>query len=310
MGSRFLNGPKGMAMAAAARATWKGFLKLALVSCPVKLIPGVTAANEIHFHNLNPRTHNRIALRPHDPESGDEVPKEQLVKGYEYEKGQFVVLEKPELDAVKVVSDKTLELEEFIDADEMDVIHYDRPYFIVPDGAPAEKTYRVIAAAIAEAGKIGIGRVVMQARERVVAIEPREHGLLMNVLRSKDDLVDEEAFFEEIGEGKLDPEMIELAGVIIDKKKGEFDAATFADQYQEELGKLIEAKARGETFEAPKVKAPAKVVDLKEALRRAIEEEGGGKPPAGRKTIAARAKPAARKPAAKAANTNRRKKKT
>jgi DNA end-binding protein Ku len=254
----------------------------------------VTAANEIHFHNLNPSTHNRIALRPHDPESGEEVAKEQLVKGYEYEKGQFIVLEKEELDAVKVVSDKTLELEEFIDAADMDVIYYERPYFVVPDGPAAEQTYRVLAEGIGSAGKVGIGRVVMQARERIVAVEPREHGLLMNVLRSKDDLVDEEAFFGEIGEGKLDAEMIELAGVIIEKKEGEFDPSTFADRYQEELHKLIEAKARGETFEAPKVKAPAKVVDLKEALRRAIEAEGGGKPAA--------------KPA-KAANTNRRKNK-
>jgi DNA end-binding protein Ku len=291
-------------MAAAARATWKGFLKLALVSCPVKLIPGVTAANEIHFHNLNPRTHHRIALRPHDPETGEEVEKEQLVKGYEYEKGQFIVLEKPELDAIKVVSDKTLELEEFIDAEAMDVVYYERPYFVVPDGPAAEKTYRVIAEGIRSAGKIGIGRVVMQARERIVAVEPREHGFLMNVLRSKDDLVDEAAFFEGIGDGKLDAEMIELAGVIIEKKEGELDPAKFADRYQDELHKLIEAKARGETFEAAKVKAPAKVVDLKDALRRAIEAEGGGKPPAARKRVTRAAKPA------KAANTNRRKKKS
>jgi DNA end-binding protein Ku len=285
-------------MATAARATWKGFLKVALVSCPVKLYPAVTQAEEIHFHNLNPETHNRIALRPHDPETGEEVPKEQLVKGYEYEKGQFVVLEKPELDAVKVESDKTLELEEFIEAEEMDVIYYERPYFVVPDGAAAEKTYRVISEGIRSAGKVGIGRVVMQARERVVAVEPREEGLLMNVLRSKDDLVDEAAFYADIGDGKLDAEMIELAGVIIEKKEGEFEPSRFADRYQEELHKLIEAKARGETFEAPKVKSPAKVVDLKEALRRAIEAEGGGKPAA------------ARKAPAKAANTNRRKKKS
>jgi DNA end-binding protein Ku len=281
---------------AAARATWKGFLKLALVSCPIKLIPAVTAANEIHFHNLNPRTRHRIALHPHDPETGDEVPKERLVKGYEYEKGQFVVLEKDELDAVKLQSDKTIELEEFIDAKEMDVIYYDRPYFVVPDGAAAEKTYRVIAEAIRSAGKIGIGRVVMQARERIVALEPREHALVMDVLRSKSDLVDESAFFDEIGDDPVDPEMVELAGVIIDKKRGKFDPSTFEDSYQEELHKLIEAKSRGESFATPKVKAPAKVVDLKEALRRAIEAEGGAKPPASRRPVAAAKKPA-RKPA-------------
>jgi DNA end-binding protein Ku len=276
---------------AAARATWKGFLKLALVSCPVKLYPAVTAANEIHFHNLNRRTHNRIALRPHEPESGDEVPKEQLVKGYEYEKGQFVVLEKPELDAVKVESDKTIEMEEFVDAAEVDIIYYDRPYFVVPDGAVAEKTYRVIAEAIRRENKVGIGRVVMQARERIVALAPREAGLVMHVLRSKDDIVDETAFFADIGEGELDREMIELAEVIIEKKAGDFDPARFTDRYQEEVHKLIDAKMRGEEFEKPKVEKPSNVIDLKEALRRAVEAEAGGKPPAPRKPAG---KPAAK----------------
>jgi DNA end-binding protein Ku len=280
---------------AAARATWKGFLKLALVSCAVKLYPAVTAANEIHFHNLNRRTGNRIALRPHDPETGDEVPKEQLVKGYEYEKGQFIVLEKPELDAIKVESDKTIEIEEFVDAGEMDVIYYERPYFVVPDGPVAEKTYRVIAEAIRRENKVGIGRVVMQARERIVALAPREHGIVMNVLRSKDDLQDQAAFFAEIGEGSLDREMIELAGVIIEKKEGAFDPARFADRYQEEVHKLIEAKVRGETFEKPKVARPSNVVDLKEALRRAVAAEGGAKPPAPRKPASTPAK-SARKP--------------
>jgi DNA end-binding protein Ku len=277
---------------AAARATWKGFLKLALVSCPVKLYPAVTAANEIHFHNLNRATGNRINLRPHDPETGEEVPKEDLVKGYEVEKGEFVVLEKDEVDAVKLPSDKTIEIERFVDAADMDVVYYDRPYYVVPDGKLAEKTYRVIVEGIRRVDKVGIGRVTMQARERVVALEPRERGMVMNVLRSKEDIQPAAPFFAEIGEGKLDPEMIELAGMIIDKKQGHFAAESFIDEYQEELRKLIEAKARGEAFARPKPKRPAEVIDLKEALRRAVEAEGGAKPPASRKPAAAARKPA------------------
>jgi len=270
----------------APRATWKGFLKVALVSCPVKLFPAVTQADEIHFHNLNPETHNRIALKPHDPETGEEVAKEDLVKGYEFEKGQFVLVDKAELDAVKVQSTKTVEIETFVDRAEVDVIYYDRPYFMVPDGKLAEQAYVVVAEAMRRTDTVGIGRVVMQARERLVALAPREEGLLMNLLRAKDEVADEKAFFEEIGDGKIDPEMIELAGVIIDKKEGELEPETFVERYQEELRRLIEAKRTGESFAPPKV-TTAKIIDLKEALRQSAAE-GEPKKPAARKAASPR----------------------
>jgi DNA end-binding protein Ku len=257
------------------RASWKGQLRLQLVSCPVKLYPATSKAGRVSFHNLNPRTEHRINLRPHDPETGEEVAKEDIVKGYEVEKGRFVVLEEDEIDAVRIPSNKTIELERFVDADEVDPVYLNAPYFIAPDGPVAEETYRVIRDAMKKRGKVGLGRVVLARRERLVAVEPYERGIRMMTLHSREEVRSDAEFFDEIGDAALDDEMVDLAAHIIAKKTGKFEPQTFEDKYQAELVQLVQAKLRGEAPAAPTKRGPAKVIDLKEALKKSLAAERG-----------------------------------
>lgn len=257
------------------RASWKGQLRLQLVSCPVKLYPATSRAGKVSFHNLNPRTGHRINLRAHDPDTGEEVAKDDIVKGYEVDKGHFIVLEEPEIEAVRIPSTKTIELERFVDAGEVDPVYINAPYFIAPDGPIAEETYRVIRDAMAMRRKVGLGRVVLARRERVVAVEPYGRGIRMMTLHSRDEVRSDKEFFDEIGEGELDEEMVDLAAHIIAKKIGKFDPATIEDKYQTELVQLVQAKMRGETPEPPKKRPPAKVIDLKEALKKSLAAEKG-----------------------------------
>jgi DNA end-binding protein Ku len=259
------------------RASWKGHLRLQLVSCPVKLFPGTSRASRVSFHNLNPETEHRINLRPHDPETGDEVAKEDIVKGYEVEKGRFVVLEAEEIEKVRIASTKVIELERFIDPGEMNPAFLNAPYFVAPDGAVAEETYRVIREAMVRKGKIGLGRVVLSRRERMVIVEPRGRGILMTTLHAKEEVRPADAFFADIEEGKLDEEMVDLAAHIIAKKSGKFDPDEIVDRYQAELVKLVQAKMKGEKPVLPKPSKTAEVIDLKEALKRSLASEKGGK---------------------------------
>jgi DNA end-binding protein Ku len=260
------------------RASWKGQLRLQLVSCPVKLYPATSRAGKVSFHNLNPRTEHRINLRPHDPDTGEEVAKDDIVKGYEVEKGHFVVLEESEIEAVRIPSTKTIELERFVDADEVDPLYINAPYFVAPDGPMAEETYRVIRDAMARRKKVGLGRVVLARRERVVAVEPYGNGIRMMTLHSRDEVRSDKEFFHDIGDGELDEEMVDLAAHIIAKKTGKFDPATIEDRYQAELVQLVQAKLRGETPEPPKKRPSAKVIDLKEALKKSLAAEKGDPP--------------------------------
>jgi DNA end-binding protein Ku len=260
------------------RASWKGQLRLQLVSCPVKLYPATSKAGRVSFHNLNPRTEHRINLRPHDPETGEEVAKEDIVKGYEVEKGRFVVLEEAEIEAVRIPSTKTIELERFVPAAEVDPVYVNAPYFVAPDGPIAEETYRVIRDAMKKRDKVGIGRVVLARRERLVVVEPHDRGIRMMTLHAREEVRSDAEFFDEIGEEALDDEMVDLAAHIIAKKTGHFDPKTFEDKYQAELVSLVQAKLRGEAPEPPKKRAPAKVIDLKEALKKSLAAEKGDSP--------------------------------
>jgi DNA end-binding protein Ku len=257
------------------RALWKGQLRIALVSCAVKLYPALSAAEEIHFHLLNRETGHRIQLRPHDPETGEEVPKGELVKGYEFEKGRYAVIGKEELDQLKLAAPHVIEIEEFVASGEIDRAYFDHPYYIGPDGADAARTYRVLREAMTERGRVGLGRMVYQSRERRVALEPYQLGMRLTTLLSAAEVRDDSAYFDEIGDAPLDPEMIDLAALIVAKKSGPFEPSRFIDRYQEELRKLIAAKAAGKTFTPRKAPAPAPVINLKDVLRRAAAADGG-----------------------------------
>jgi DNA end-binding protein Ku len=257
------------------RALWKATLRLQLVTVPVKLYPALASAKDkITFHMLNPRTHNRIKLVPHDPETGEPVDKADLVKGYEFEKGRFVVLEGEEMEALKHISDRIIELERFVDGDEVDPVYLDHPYLLGPDGDEAAERYAVVRDAMKRTEKVGIGRMVFHGRERVILVEPMQEGIALTTLHSPDEVRSDAKYFDEIGEGKLDEEMIDLAAHIIRKKSGSFDPAKIVDKRQARLHELIDAKLKGKTFTFRKPKEPAKIIDLKEVLRRAAEAEG------------------------------------
>jgi DNA end-binding protein Ku len=266
----------------AARASWKGYLKLSLVSCPVQLFPATTRANRISFNTLNRKTSNRVQMKYHDAETGEVVEREEQVKGYEFDKGRYVVVEKEELDALKIDSSRTIDIERFVGKADIDIVYYESPYYLAPDGAVAEEAFRVIRVAMDKQAVVGIGRLSIAGRENVVAVEPREKGMMVTTLRAADEVRRAGDAFEGIGNGEVDEEMVALAEQIIKKKAGPFDPAMFEDRYQAALLDLVKAKMKGQKPVVPKVVEPGKVIDLMAALKKSVSAsmaaDGEGKP--------------------------------
>jgi DNA end-binding protein Ku len=266
---------------ASSRTSWRGFLKLSLVSCPVRIMPAVTMSSRIRFHNLVRGTEQRIEMRAHDAETGEELEREELVKGYEAEKGRFIVVTDEELSALEVETSRTLDLDVFVPADEVDRLYYEDAYFLAPDGPVADETFRVVRAAIEQSKGIGIGRFVIANRERVVALEPRGKGLMMTTLRAAEEVRKPAEAFEEVGDKKADPKAVELAGDIIEKMSGPFDPDEFEDRYETALRKLVEAKLAGRKPQPVKEgREAAPVIDLMAALKRSLQREVGAARPA------------------------------
>lgn len=272
------------------RPTWQGHLKLSLVTCPVALYTATNAAGDVHFHLINPKTNNRIRMITTDPDTGP-VERSSLVKGYEVSKGEYVLLTSEEIASVRLESTKTIEIERFVPADEIDRLYWDNPYFLAPDGKLAQEAFAVIRTAMEQAGQIAIGRVVMGTRERLLALEPRGKGILATTLRAADEVRSAEEVFEGIGSGKPDAAMIAIAEKIIEQREGPFDPSQFVDRYEQALKALIEDKLKGHKPARVEEPEDTNVVDLMAALRASLERKGGGK---------AAEKPAP-KPAAKAA---------
>ena len=292
-----------------ARPSWHGHLRLSLVSCPVALFGATTAAADIHFHLINPKTGSRVRMITLDAETGSEVSRKDLVRGYEYEKGSYVLLTDEELRSVRLESTQTIDIERFVDAAEIDRIWWNEPYYLVPDGKAGIEAYEVIRDAMAESRRIALGRVVMHTRERLVAIEPRDNGMLLTTLRTHDEVVDPEPIFHDIPSGKRDRRMLEIADKIIEQQHGAFEPAAFIDRYEDALRALITAKQQGEA-KAPSTKAAAdNVVDLMDALRRSLQganRDRGDSAAAKRKAAPSREKDTEPKAAAAAVSAARR----
>jgi DNA end-binding protein Ku len=268
----------------AARSTWRGFLKVSLVSCPIQLMPATTRAHRISFHNLNRKTNNRIEMVPHDSATGEELASEELVRGYEVEDGRFVIVEDEELEQLQIESSRTIDLDTFVEESEIDPIYYDSSYYLAPDGAPADETFRVIRDAMMAKRQAGLGRVVLASRERRVVVEPRGPGMMMTTLRVASEVRAAADFFGELGDEALDEEMVKLAAHIIEQKSAEFDPSRFEDRYQKALHELVEAKLKGRKPVAAKAERPAApVIDLMAALKSSLAAESGAKPAAARK---------------------------
>jgi DNA end-binding protein Ku len=292
------------------RASWSGFLRLSLVTCPVYLTPATTEAKRIRLHQLNSKTGNRVAQRLVDSKTGEEVTRDQIVKGFEFDRDRYVTLDDDELRDLKIESSKIVELDRFVDRAEVDELYLDTPYYVYPDGQIAGETFGVIGEAMTRADKVGLGRIVLANRERQVLIEPRGAGLVMSTLRASDEV--RAADFEDKGaEGEADPEMVALATTIIERKAGAFDPADFHDHYQEALRELVQSKLKGEVIAAPEeAPEPPKVINLMDALKRSLarEETGAGRSSdrTERAAPAAETRPEARRAAKPAADRRQR----
>ena len=276
----------------APRSTWKGHLRLSLVSCPVRLYNAVSRSEKVSFNLLHKDTHNRIQMKPHDPELGA-VERDDLVKGYQYEKDQYVVFTDEDFDKVQIESSKAIVIEKFVDAKDVDPIYFDSPYYVAPDGAVAEETFRVIQWAMREKRKVALSRVVLSQRERLIALMCRGKGLLMMTLRTADEVRDSEEYFTDIEEEEPEKEMLELAERLIEQKSAKFDPSEFHDRYQEAVIEMVKAKVKGQEPVLAKAPERGKVINLMDALKRSLED---AKPAAESKPRKAAAKAPAAEP--------------
>jgi DNA end-binding protein Ku len=267
----------------APRASWKGYLKLSLVSCPVRLYPATSSKERITFNQLHKDTHNRINMKPVDPELGL-VERSDLVKGYEYEDKQYVIIEESDLESVRIESNHTMNIEAFVDEDDVDVIYQDAPYYLAPDGAMAEETFIVLREAMRRSGKLAVARLVLSSRERVVTIGARETGMFVCTLRNPSEVRGTAEYFGTIPEGKPDPEMLQLAEALIQQKLTKFDPKNYEDRYEIALMNMIKEKLKGHKPIIAAAPERGNVINLMDALKASL---GQTKPPAKSKTKAA-----------------------
>ena len=282
----------------APRASWKGYIKLSLVSCPVKMYPATSASERITFNQLHKDTHNRINMKPVDPELGL-VERSDLVKGYEYEDKQYIIIDESDLEAVRIESNHTMNIEAFVDEDEVDVIYQDAPYYLAPDGAMAEETFAVLREAMRQSGKLAIARLVLTNRERVITIGARENGMFVTVLRNPSEVRGTAEYFGNIPEVKPEAEMLQLAEKLIEQKVKPFNPKDYEDRYEVALMQMIREKLKGHKPIIAAAPQRGNVINLMDALKASL---GQAKPAAPSKAKAEPAeKPAAKKPTLKEA---------
>ena len=279
----------------AARAYWQGQIRLALVSIPVEIYNATSSSAQIAFHQIHEPTGKRIKYEKIVPGVGP-VDADDIVKGYELSKGDYVLLEQDEIDAVKLESKRTLELIQFVDADAIDVLYFEKPYYVVPADELAEEAYIVLRDALRRTKKVGLGQLAMRGREYVVSLKPCGRGMVLETLRYADEVLKAQGYFRDIPDTKPDADLLDLAETLIEKKSGTFDAGEFHDRYVDALKALIEKKrkAKGRKIIEEEEEAPARrgnVIDLMAALKKSVE--GGSEAPPAKK-------PTARKAAGKA----------
>ncbi|MEY9107303.1 DNA end-binding protein Ku [Bradyrhizobium yuanmingense] len=259
----------------APRANWKGFLRLSLVTCPVALYPATSDSEKISFNQLNRQTGHRIKYVKVDAETGDEVTNEDIVKGYELEKGQYIEVSKEELEEIALESTRTIEIDEFVDKSDIDARYLIRPYYIRPDGKVGHDAFAVIRETIREMNKVAIGRVVLTNREHIIALEPMDKGLVGTLLRYPYEVRSEAEYFDDIQDVKVTKDMLDLARHIVNQKAGRFAPEKFEDHYETALIDLINEKRAGKVIRPKERPKGENVVDLMEALRRSVGKEVG-----------------------------------
>jgi DNA end-binding protein Ku len=261
----------------AARANWKGYLKLSLVSCAVALFPATTINERTRFNIINRNTGNRIHNQVVDAETGDIVEKEDRVKGYHVEDDNYILLDDDELDNVALESTHTIDIDAFIPRKEVDEIYLDESFYIVPNDKVAQDAFAVIREGMRKRDMVGLARLVIHRRERLLMLQPRGKGLVATALRYVNEVRDEDTYFDDIPNVKISSEMLDLAIHIIDSKKAHFDPSKFKDRYEDALKTLIKSKAAGKAPPTPPRHKPSNVVNLMDALRRSISTKSPGK---------------------------------
>jgi DNA end-binding protein Ku len=260
----------------APRAYWKGYLKLSLVSCPIALNPATSASERISFRQINRKTGNRLRQQLVDDVTREPVDAADKGRGFEVGKNEFIVMEDEELEALELESTHTIEIDNFVPAEQIDKRYYDSPYYIVPNDKVGQEAFAVIRDAMTGKGMVGLGRVVMSKRERVIALEPHGEGLIGTTLHYPYEVRNAEEYFEEIPDLKVPGEMLKLAEHIIETKKGDFDPSQFKDHYEEALTELLRKKQAHIPIAKSKeqVAAPRNVISLMDALRRSVQAAG------------------------------------
>jgi DNA end-binding protein Ku len=274
----------------ALRPNWKGYLKLSLVSCPVALFPATTTSERVSFRTLNRATGNRVRRQFVDERTGDAIESDGQVKGYEVAKGEFIQIEDDELKSIQIESNHTIDIERFVPRSEVDGLYLDTPYYLTPTDRVGEEAFAVIRDAMRAEKVVGLARVVLFRRERILMLEPRTKGIVATSLHYANEVHAAAGYFDEIPDLDLPKQMLELATHIIDKMSGSFEPAQFEDRYENALIELIRSKQKGMPMKPQPTQRPANVINLMDALRRSVEGA----------TAAGDREPAAKKPAPKA----------
>jgi len=269
----------GQEFAVAVRPYWKGYLKLSLVTCAVTLTPATSESERVRFHTLNRATGDRIYTRYVDAETGKTVDEEHQVKAYEKAEDDYVILEDEELDAVKLESVRTIDIDEFVEADTVEWTYFDTPYFVVPADDVGEEAFTVIREAMAKRNVVGISRLVLGNREHAVMLQPWDKGILLWTLRYGDEVRDEDEYFDKVEEERIDPKMLSMVEKIIEDRSAPWSDEMVKDPVQAKLKQIIKAKESPKGKAAPKkseadseAKAPSNVIDLMAALKRSLEK--------------------------------------
>ena len=281
----------------APRAMWTGQLRVSLVTFGVRMYAATESSARVSMNQLHRDCHQRVRNQLVCPVHGP-IGRDEIVKGYEYEKDSYVIIEESDLQNIRLESTKTIEMTEFVDADEIDPLYVDSPYFIGPDGPVAEEPFRVIREALTRMNRVGIGKVVMHGRERIVALTPYDKGFLLNTLRYAAEVRAAETFFKDIAGGEVDEEMLALATSIIEKKAAQFDASEFTDRYSEAFFEIVKAKVAGQAPVVVTDEEPPRSFNFMDALKESVAAlERTGTSDAGEMKPTKKAAP--KKPAAK-----------
>ena len=259
----------------AQRPIWRGHLRLALVSCPVALYSARHDRSAIRFNMINPKTGNRVRMVTQDAETGDELSRRDTVKGYEFKKDTYLIISDEDLASVKVESSSTMAVEKFVQAESIDPIYYDASYYLAPDGKGADDVYAVLREAIATSGTVALARVVISGRERTLALRPGDGGLVCHTLNEERDLNSSKPLFEDVRGVRVDPEMVKLATMLIDRQTGRYDPSDIEDRYETRLRAMIDAKLQGEGVrrdDDEEDRPETNVIDIMAALRKSLAD--------------------------------------